>query len=85
MIWRLPGELALVDRGFNIHESAGLYCAKLPPFADIKWISYCRFFSSTVKILIHVERVGLLCQKYRYLSQQRQLTLYDQWKRMSNR
>ena len=30
----LPGDLILADRGFNIHESAGLYCAevKLPPF-----------------------------------------------------
>ena len=28
----LPGDLILADRGFNIHEHAGLYCAqvKLP-------------------------------------------------------
>ncbi len=35
-IWRFPGELVLVDRGFNIHESAGLYCVKLPPFTGEK-------------------------------------------------
>ncbi len=32
----LPGELVLADSGFNIHESAGLYCAKLPPFTGGK-------------------------------------------------
>ena len=31
---QLPGDLILADRGFNIHDSAGLYCAqvKVPPY-----------------------------------------------------
>ncbi len=32
----MPGELVLADSGFNIRESAGLYCAKLPPFTGGK-------------------------------------------------
>ena len=30
----LPGDVVLADRGFNIHEAAGMYCAevKVPPF-----------------------------------------------------
>ena len=34
----LPGDLILADRGFNIHESAGLFCAqvKIPPFTKGK-------------------------------------------------
>ena len=27
----LPGDLILADRGFNIHESAGLFCAEVNP------------------------------------------------------
>ena len=32
------GDLILADRGFNIHDSAGLFCAevKLPPFTQRK-------------------------------------------------
>ena len=34
----LPRDLILADRGFNIHEAVGLYCAevKLPPFTKGK-------------------------------------------------
>ena len=34
----LPGDVILADRGFNVHEAAGIYCAKvkLPPFTKGK-------------------------------------------------
>ena len=34
----LPGDVLLADRGFNIQESAGVYCAevKIPPFTKGK-------------------------------------------------
>ncbi len=69
----LPGDLILADRGFTIHESAGLYCAevKLPPFTRGKKqlskaeIDHSRQLS---RVRIHVERViGLVRQKYSIL------------------
>lgn len=66
----LPGDLVLADRGFNIHESAGLYCAqvKLPPFTRGKpqlTKSEVDFSRQLSRVRIHVERViGLLRQKY---------------------
>ena len=69
----LPGDLVLVDRGFNVHEAAGLYCAevKLPLFTKGKKqltkfeVDKARQLS---RVRIHVERViGLLRQKYKIL------------------
>lgn len=69
----LPGDQVLADRGFNIQESAGLYCAevKLPPFTrgkkqlDKVDVDFARQLS---RVRIHVERViGLLRQKYTIL------------------
>ena len=69
----LPGDLILADRGFNIQDSAGLYCAevKLPPFTRGKKqlskaeIDVARKLSH---VCIHVERViGLVHQKYSIL------------------
>jgi hypothetical protein len=69
----LPGDLILADRGFTIHESAGLYCAevKLPPFTRGKK-QLCKAEVDTSRQLsrvrIHVERViGLVRQKYSIL------------------
>ena len=69
----LPGDLVLADRGFNVQDSASLFCAevKLPPFTrGKKQLSQCevdraRQFS---RVRIHVERViGLLRLKYKIL------------------
>ena len=69
----LPGDQILADRGFNIQEAAGLYCAevKLPPFTRGKKqlervdVDLARRLS---RVRIHVERViGLLRQKYTLL------------------
>lgn len=69
----LPGDQILADRGFNIQETAGLYCAevKLPPFTKGKKqlnqidVDFARQLS---RVRIHVERViGLLKQKYTLL------------------
>ncbi len=65
-----PGDLILADRGFNIHDSAGLYCAvvKLPPFTKGKpqlTKSEVDFLRQLSRVRIHVERViGVLRQKY---------------------
>ena len=40
----LPGDLVLADRGFNVQDSASLFCAevKLPPFTKgKKQLSQC--------------------------------------------
>ncbi len=67
------GDLILADRGFTIHESAGLYCGevKLPPFTRGKKqlskaeVDVARDLS---RVRIHVERViGLIRQKYSIL------------------
>jgi len=70
----LPGDIVLADRGFNVHEAAGLYCAevKLPPFTKSKkQLSRCEIDKARQlsRVHIHVERViGLLWQKYKILS-----------------
>ena len=62
----LPGDVVLVDRGFTIQETAGLYCAevKLPPFTGGKTqlstveVDAARRLS---RVHVHVERViGLI-------------------------
>jgi len=69
----LPGDVVLADRGFNIQEAAGMYCAevKIPPFTKGKKqlskmeVDTARRLSS---IRIHVERViGVIRQKYTIL------------------
>ena len=69
----LPGDQILADRGFNIQEAAGLYCAevRLPPFTKGKKqlnkidVDFARQLS---RVRIHVERViGFLRQKYTLL------------------
>ena len=69
----LPGDQILVDRGFNVQESVGLYCAeiKVPPFTRGKKqlsrieVDRARQLSH---VRIHVERVvGLLRNKYTIL------------------
>ena len=69
----LPGDLVLADRGFNISESVGLYCAELviPPFTKGK-PQLCPIEIENSReiahVRIHVERViGLLRQKYMFL------------------
>ena len=70
----LPGDLVLADRGFNVQESASLFCAevKLPPFTKGKrQLSQCEVDRARQlsRVRIHVERViGLLRQKYKILS-----------------
>ena len=63
----------IADRGFNIQEAAGLYCAevRLPPFTKGKKqlnkidVDFARQLS---RVRIHVERViGFLRQKYTLL------------------
>ena len=67
------GDLVLADRGFNIHESAGLYCAevKVPSFAKGKPQLSKKEVNTTrelAHVRIHVEWViGLLKLKYRFL------------------
>ena len=63
----------LADRGFNIQESIGIYCAevKLPPFTKGKpQLSQLEVDTAreVAHVRIHVERViGLLRQKFTYL------------------
>ena len=68
-----PGDQVLADRGFNVQESFGLYCAEIviPPFSWGKKqlpkleVDTARQLS---QVRIHVERViGLLRQKYTLL------------------
>ena len=70
----LPGDTVLADRGFDIKESIGLYCATLvmPAFTKGKKqlsgieVEQTR---SIANVRIHVERViGNLRQKYSFLS-----------------
>ena len=69
----LPGDVLLADRGFNVQESAGVYCAevKIPPFTKGK--SQLSKFEvdpsrKLSQVRIHVERViRLLRQKFTIL------------------
>ena len=69
----LPGDIVLADRGFNIQEAAGMYCAevKVPPYTKGKKqlsqmeVDVARRLS---RVRIHVERViGMVRQKYTIL------------------
>ena len=69
----LPGDVVLADRGFNIQEAAGIYCAevKIPPFTkgkkqlDQMQVDVAHKLSH---VWIHVERViGMVRQKYTIL------------------
>ena len=69
----IPGDLLLADRGFNIQEAVGVYCAevKVPPFTKGK-PQFSRMEVDTAHKLahvrIHVERIiGMFRQKYSYL------------------
>ena len=69
----LPGDLVLADRGFDIEDSCGLYCAKLkiPSFTQGKPQLSPEEIESTrsiANVRIHVERViGCVRQKYTIL------------------
>ena len=69
----LPGDQVLADRGFNVQDSVGLYCAEItiPPFTKgKKQLSKLEIDSARQlsRVRIHVERViGLLRQKYTIL------------------
>ena len=69
----LPGDQILADRGFNVQESVGFYCAeiKIPPFTKgKKQLSQIEVDTARQLSLvrIHVERViGLLRNKYTIL------------------
>lgn len=68
----LPGDLILADRGFTIHESAGLYCAKVH-LLEVKKKQLCKAevdaSRQLSRVRIHVERVtGLVRQKYSILN-----------------
>lgn len=69
-----PGDGVLADRGFNIADSVGIYCAKLHVPASTKGKELSpQDVESTIKIgniRIHVERViGLLRNKYLILKE----------------
>ena len=71
----MPGDVVLADRGFDIAESVGFYCAeiKIPAFTKGKKQLSGVDFESTRRIAgrsvwIHVERViGLVRNKYTIL------------------
>ena len=69
----LPGDVVLADRGFDIAESVGFYCAeiKIPAFTKgKKQLSGADFESARriASVWIHVERViGLVRNKYTIL------------------
>jgi len=69
----LPGDIVLADRGFNIGDSVGFYCASLqiPAFTKGKRQLSAFEVEETRKIAnvrIHVERViGLVRRKYQIL------------------
>lgn len=69
----LPGDIVLADRGFNIEDSVGFYCAslKIPAFTKGKKQLSAYEVEQTRKlanVCIHVERViGLVRRKYQIL------------------
>ena len=77
----LPSDVILADRGFNISDAAGMYCAevKIPLFTKgKKQLSNLEMDCSReiVRVRIHVERViGLLKQKYTILQGTLPITL----------
>ena len=70
----LPGDLILADRGFNVQESVGLFCAtiKVPPFTrGKKQLSSCDVDRARQlsRVRIDIERViGAVRQKFSILS-----------------
>ena len=69
----MHGDFILADRGFSIHESAGLHCAevKIPSFTTGK-PQLSKYEVDTTRDLarvhIHLERIiGLLKLKYKIL------------------
>ena len=69
----LPGDLISADRGFNIHESVGMFCAevKMPAFTKgKKQLSQAEVDTSRQlsRLCTHVERaIGAVGQKYTML------------------
>ena len=69
----LPGDVVLADRGFNIEECVGLYCASLKIAAFTKEKSQLSPFEvvetrKIAHVCIHVERViGLVRRKFQIL------------------
>ena len=69
----LPGDIVLADRGFNIGDSVGFYCASLKMPAFTKGKSQLSAFEveetrTFANVRIHVERViGLVRRKYQIL------------------
>ena len=69
----LPGDVLLADRGFNIQEAAGMYCAevKIPPFTKgKKQLSQMEIdvAQKLSRVQIHMERViGVVRQKFTIL------------------
>ena len=69
----MPADVVLADRGFDIAESVGIYCAevKIPAFSKgKKQLSGADVESTrrTASVRIHVERViGLVRNKYTIL------------------
>ena len=66
----LPGDVILADRGFNVQESAGLFCAelKMPTFTRDK-SQLSKFEVDTSRrisqLCVHVDRIiGVLRQKF---------------------
>lgn len=64
----------MADRGFNIQEAVGVYCAevKVPPFTkgkpQLSRMEVDTITHELAHVRIHVERViGMLRQKYTYL------------------
>ena len=68
-----PGDVLLADRGFDIQESVGLYCAtiKTPAFTKGKTLSGIEVEQTRriANVRIHVERViGNIRKKYSILN-----------------
>ena len=76
-----PGDVILADRGFNVKDTMGLYCAlvKIPAFTKGKTQLHPLELEATrglAAVRIHVERViGLVRNKYTILQTTIPLTL----------